>query len=148
MASHAMFGLGNLAKPLKLLDRLLHPVRYHGDASLHDHAVAMAWTARAQRALLHRSQPLVVEVQLYFSCVVKKRVLFHDNPVPQPQDARINDRLYLRFRLVQASSCDPEEFARNYPEQKQLQPAAIGKIYPKQVRFDCIDGAWLGEFTM
>ncbi|MCK9199885.1 MAG: hypothetical protein M0P59_06265 [Gallionella sp.] len=40
--------------------------------------VSVEWTKSAARELAQRAQPLVVELELYFSCLVKKFVHFHE----------------------------------------------------------------------
>ena len=37
------------------------------------------WTRAADRELANRDRPLVIELELYFSCLVKKFVHFHDD---------------------------------------------------------------------
>ncbi len=146
MTSHTMFSLGNAVRPLVLLDRWLHPYRHQANVDMHGHTVMLRWTSRANDTLLARTQPLVVEAQLYFSCVIKKRVLFHETAAAN--DVPVVSPLNFRFRLVQASSCDPVEFARHYPEQQQLQPDAATNIRPRRVCLDHIRGQWVGEFEL
>lgn len=43
-------------------------------------SVSVEWTKAAARELTRRTQPLVVELELYFSCLVKKFVHFHETP--------------------------------------------------------------------
>lgn len=85
-------------------------------------------------------------MQLYFSCVVKKRVLFHEQSLHP--DHVVNDKLRILFRCVQPTSCDPEEFARHYPEKRQLQSTAAQRMHPKELVFDFRDGHWQGEFRI
>lgn len=42
------------------------------------------WTAAAARALASREAPLCVELELYFSCLVKKFVHFRDDSRGKP----------------------------------------------------------------
>jgi hypothetical protein len=45
-----------------------------GRAVINGREVAVEWTPRAERAMQARSVPLIVELELYFSCLVKKFV--------------------------------------------------------------------------
>ena len=146
MTSYSIFSLGAAARPLAVLDRWFHPYQHNGKVDLHGYSVTVYWTTRANQALLARTRPLVIEAQLYFSCVIKKRVLFHD--ATTESDIPVHNLLRLRFRLVEASSCDPLEFARYYPEQKELHPVSVDNIRPKEIRFDWIKGDWYGEFEL
>ena len=47
---------------------------------LHGRRLALHLTRRAQEALGRRRRPLYVDMELLFSCLVRKRVLFHDAP--------------------------------------------------------------------
>ncbi len=44
--------------------------------SINNHEVLVEWTPAAGRELARRSTPLIVELELYFSCLVKKFVHF------------------------------------------------------------------------
>ena len=43
---------------------------------INDKPLMVGWTPRAQLELDHRTQPLYVEMELYFSCMVKKYITF------------------------------------------------------------------------
>ena len=78
--NYSYFGAGDFFSPGRLLDRLFHPYRYAHTCSYQGKLLLVRMTNRAQRALDTLETPLLVEMQLYFSCVVKKRVLFHTHP--------------------------------------------------------------------
>ena len=46
--------------------------------SINGRDVLIEWTRAAAAELARRPRPLIVEVELYFSCLVKKYVLFHE----------------------------------------------------------------------
>lgn len=130
--------------PRRLLERCLHRYRHRRTALLDERPVEVLWTARAARALQHRDRPLVVELQLYFSCVVKKRVLFHDST---PLDTTpISDKLRLTFRAIASAACDPLEFATSYPLGEVLSNPATARMIPRRVELDFRRGGWEGEF--
>ena len=122
--------------------------------------LAVQWTKRAEHQLRTTQQPLIAEMQLYFTCVVKKRVLFHKlnhklnhelnhelfhETFPE-QTTKVSQTLSVIFRPVEASSCDPEEFAKNYPEKRKLTSTAASKMKPKYLHIDFKNGMWSGEF--
>ncbi len=135
------FSIGN---PVQLLDRWFHSYCHHRAIILNGKKLRVQWNGRAERALCNRREPLVIEMQLYFSCVVKKRVLFHD-----PADFEttgVNDNIQIAFRPIQAAACDPEEFARNYPVGRVLNAPAATRMIPSKISIDFRKGRWQGEF--
>ena len=140
------FALSPAFNPFYLLDKWLNPSRHRRTVSLHGHALVTGWTERAQRAMQQRSSPLVVEMQLYFSCVVKKRVIFHDHAKLDLVD--VSEWLRVGFRPVQSASCDPDEFARNYPVQRPFDSCAAAKMNPRWLLIDYKNGSFVGEFGL
>ena len=111
-------------------------------------ANAVEWTARAQRALESRPAPLMVELELYFSCLVKKFVHFREHPGSHTV-APVNDRLSLYFRPVMSTACSIETAERlgRQPE-TEITTASVRKIAPKRVWLDYQRGNWVGEFWL
>jgi hypothetical protein len=123
------------------------------------HTDAMAIVAGAQRSqstttvaingkLAERSRPLVVELELYFSCLVKKFVHFHDEAPPRAT-VRVADNLHLYFRVVTSTACtmDLAERLGRQPE-TELDTAVARKLAPRRVRLDAVKGDWRAEFSM
>jgi len=140
---NSYFSVGN---PLQVLDRWLNPPRHTKTVMLRDKPFEVEWTNRAQRALERRDTPLVIEMQLYFSCVVKKRVLFHDS---YDLDAiSINDEITIAFRTVESTTCDPIEFAQKFPVKREFESTAAAKMRPKYLLVDHVHGKWTGEYKI
>jgi hypothetical protein len=134
----------SIENPMRLLDRWLHSYCHQCRCRLGKKELLVKWSARAGEALSNRSEPLIVEMQLYFSCMVKKRVVFHD--AANLETLTVNDRLQIAFRSIQAAKCDPQEFARNYPVGQVLSSPAAAKMAPAWVAIDFRQGRWQGEF--
>ena len=135
-----------ITNPLIILDRWLHPYKHNATVLLRDKSLLVSWTKRADQALKKRTQPLIAEMQLYFSCVVKKRVLFHDD-ASEPSIS-VNPNLAIRFRAVPASSCSPEEFARNYPIDGEFDSQASKQMRPSQLNIDFKNQQWIANFKI
>lgn len=135
------FSVGN---PLRLLDRWLNSYHHYHVVVLGNKNLRVEWTDRANHALQIRSSPLIIEMQLYFSCVVKKRVLFHETSELEVTD--VNSSMKIAFRPIQSAVCDPEEFAENYPLGRVLDSPAATKMIPSRLRIDFQQGQWEGEF--
>jgi len=140
---NSYFSVGN---PLQVLDRWLNPPRHTKTVMLRDKPFEVEWTKRAQHALEQRNKPLIIEMQLYFSCVIKKRVLFHDSY--DLESVSVNDDITIAFRPVESTSCDPVEFAKNYPVKQQFESTAASKMRPKYLLVDYVRGKWVGEFRV
>lgn len=135
-----------ITNPFEIVSRWLNPYRSNETISLNGHDLQVCWTSRADKLMRHSSKPMLVEMQLYISCVVQKRVLFHaeDEQVYSP----VNERLKVCFRPVQALSCDPEDFARHHPVKQQLSSRAATRMHPRKLLIDHRQGVWQGEFTL
>lgn len=108
--------------------------------------VSVEWTKSAARELTRRTQPLVVELELYFSCLVKKFVHFHETP-PQRDTVAVSDKLAVFFRPVTSTACSFEVADRlgRQPE-VELDTANVRKIAPKRVKLDFVRGVWQGNY--
>ena len=135
----------SIESPLRLLDRWLNTYRHNHSIVLGNKNLRVEWTDRANRVFQTRSQPLIIEMQLYFSCVVKKRVLFHDSSNLDVTD--VNNSIKIAFQSIQAAACDPEEFTRNYPIGRVLDSPAATKMIPTSLSIDFRQGQWEGEFS-
>ncbi len=134
-----------LDNPLRLLERCCNRYRLRQRVSLNRREVEVRWTRRAEAEMRRADAPLVVELQLYFSCVVKKRVLFHDAPAGF-DTLRVNERLELAFRPIASAACDPKEFVAKYPVGRDLAAGQAARMVPRAVEIDCRRGRWEGQF--
>lgn len=116
--------------------------------SINGKTVVVEWTASADRALVDRTRPLVVELELYFSCLLKKSVRFHDEAADRPM-VSVTDKLMLYFRSVTSTACTMEAAERlgRQPE-IELDTAASKRLAPKRVRLDYLDRQWRGAFWL
>ena len=122
--------------------------RHGTQVQLNGKPVVVEWSAAAHAALARRSQPLTLEMELYFSCLVKKFVHFHDEAPPRAT-VRVADNLHLYFRVVTSTACTMELAERlgRQPE-TELDTVAARKLAPRRVRLDVVKGAWQAEFWM
>jgi len=130
--------------PLRLLDRWFNRFEHQKSVVINQRNVEVRWTDRAEKILQLGSQPLIVELQLYFSCVVKKRVMFHQQAVFNT--TVVNDRLQIAFQPVASAACDPREFAASFPAGKNLSQGLAARMVPRIVELDYRRGNWEGQF--
>ena len=118
----------------------------NGMVKINGRTVSVEWTRSAARELAKRTQPLIVEMELYFSCLVKKFVHFHE-AAPDRITAAVTDKLSLFFRPVASTACSFEVADRlgRQPE-IELDTPNVRKIAPCRVRIDFVRGQWQGNF--
>jgi hypothetical protein len=133
-----------ITDPLRVLERWLNPCRFTRSVTINGRRVEVWWTGRAGLELQRRERPLVVELQLYFSCVVKKRVLFHDST--SLPTAAVVPNLRLAFNAVASAACDPAEFAASYPQGQCLSHGKAARMIPRRVELDYRRDNWEGAF--
>ena len=134
----------SIESPVRLLDRCLHSYCHYRNVVLGNKNLRVEWTDRADCALKARSEPLTIEMQLYFSCVLKKRVLFHETSEIDTVD--VNSFMKIAFRPIQSKACNPEEFAKDYPLGRELVSPAASRMIPSKLSIDFRRGQWQGEF--
>lgn len=139
------FSLSGL-NPLSALDRLANPYRHSRTVPLRGGNLTVRWTARAERALSGRDAPLPVQMQLYFACVLMKRVLFPEQP---PDDGvEVDGRFLVSLATVESDRCDPVTFAAQHPARRTLASAGADRMRAKLLLIDHRKGRWQGEFSV
>lgn len=130
--------------------RPLHGARgaRRGHAFVNGRRVEVEWTARAERALREQSSPVVADLVLHFSCLVKKSVIVRDD-VADTALSWVDPRLAIRFRAVTSVACAMETamLEGGQPLAEIAAPAAR-RIAPKRLALDYRDGRWQGEYWL
>ena len=146
MLSKTYFAFSRNANVFYLLDKWLNPYSFKQTIEFNNKSLTVSWTKRAEKILQKRESPLYVEMQLFFSCVVKKRVLFHS--LCEHNSVSVTDHLSILFRPVEAASCDPVEFAKNFPERRELNSAGAIKMRARSLKIDFVNEQWVGEYLI
>lgn len=102
--------------------------------------VRVSLTARAQRALAARDAVLVVNMELYFSCLIRKRLHFADG-TPVKGDSRID----LFFSPVVARQCRLDVAPDANQDLMPLETTRRRAFVPAWLKLD-FRGHWQGEF--
>jgi len=139
-------GYFSLKSPLQIIDRWINPYRYKESINLRGKNLDIIYSGRAKKLLEQRVNPLIVELQLYFTCVVQKRVLFHEDT--ELETTVVNPKLKIAYHTVQSNACDPVEFADKHPVKKELNSVAAHNMRPSQLKIDYINKQWIGEFSI
>jgi hypothetical protein len=108
--------------------------------------VKVDWTPSADKQLQTLAEPLLVEMELYFSCLIRKAVRFGSGA--QAGDfAEAGPRLKIGFRPVMTRACDIADFEGEPPVEDFpiVRPQAF---VPKRLSIDYGGGKWTGEFFL
>lgn len=102
---------------------------------------------KAKKALAQLNYPLIVECEMYFSCLIRKRVLFSKSPgqhaIPIPQQEK-NIQLY--FRPIMTKTCSLSDTAAT-PETEAFPIKKPEPFMPKKVTIKIKKGKWIGEYS-
>ena len=106
--------------------------------------VEVSTTKEADAILTSRDLPLTVEMELFFSCLLCKKVRFLIDDNNDEVSVSINNKLSIRFRPVMLRDCSKAEV-----ESRPVTDFPIVKIkpyIPKWLHIDFRFGHWFGEF--
>lgn len=138
-------GYFSIKNPLQLFDRWLNPYRHKDSIDIRGKKMAIMYSKRAEKALQQRNNPLIAELQLYFTCVVQKRVNFHEQSSLDTITA--NPKLKIAYHTVQSSECEPVEFAEKHPVKQELNSKGANAMRPSLFQIDYKNGQWIGDFS-
>lgn len=111
--------------------------------TLLDRQLEVRISPAAERALAARATPLLAEMELLFSCLIRKRVRFKEGLADDATPA--SDRLCVRFRPVMTRVCAVADVGGAPPLDDF--PIADPRPYvPRWLAIDFRKGVWLGEF--
>lgn len=139
-------GYFSITSPIDVIDRWLNPYRLKDSIDVRGKKMSIMYSKRAEIALQKRQHSLVAELQLYFTCVVQKRVIFHQQS--ELETLRTNNNLEIAFHTVQSNNCDPVEFAAKHPVKKQLNSKGAKSMRPSLLKIDYKHNQWIGDFSI
>lgn len=106
------------------------------------------WSAAADKAMGELAAPLLVEMELYFSCLIRKVVRFsHASAVRY--SVALNPKLTISYRPVVTRTCKVSDIGSDeeppVDDFEMIKPEAF---VPKHLFIDFKRGEWVGEFQM
>ena len=106
--------------------------------------VLVEWSASADKKLQELAEPLLVEMELYFSCLIRKAVRF-GRDAQAGEFVPASSRLQVGFRPVMTKACNVKDFEVEPPVEDFpiVKPAAF---VPKRLIIDYRNGNWAGDF--
>lgn len=106
-------------------------------------SVAVHLSPRAEAALKRLDAPLVAEMELYFSCLIRKAVRFR--PLENGDAVCVQGKLYARFRPVVAKACGAR-VADGPPPLEEIAVHHAAAYTPDWLSIDYQQGQWQGAF--
>ncbi len=99
---------------------------------------------KAQSKLNDLDKPLCAEMELYFSCLIRKKMRFNhfcttDNSV------KVCDNLHLRFHPIMTEVCK-NDYPGDEPPTTDFPIAKVAPFVPHWVKIDYQSDQWQGEF--
>ena len=113
--------------------------------NINDNAFTVYWSKSAERELQRREQSLLAEMELKFACMVRMRVLFHDD-IQHPKAIRITEKLSVIYRPVVGQSCSLSD-PGGLQNQGELKSGPMATRHPKQLGIDFTRGTWQGDYS-
>lgn len=105
--------------------------------------VDVRWSERAERALAARGTPLLAEMELYFSCLIRKKVRFRDSAAIGT--VAVTPQLSVSFRPVMTAACGLD-YAGDEPPVTDFPIARPEAFVPRWLAIDHQGQDWRGEF--
>ena len=139
-------GYFSITSPFQVLDRWLNPYSYKDSTDIRGKKMTILFSRRAIKALEKRDSSLIAELQLYFTCVVQKRVVFLEKT--DLETHKTNSNLEVTFHTVQSNACDPVEFAEKHPVKKELHSKGAKSMRPSLLKIDFKNNEWIGDFSI
>lgn len=115
------------------------------EISIDDKLLKVNLTPAAETALRQRTSPLVAELELYFSCMIRKRVRFH-TVVRSDLAVTAADNLFVSFRPVMTEQCGLDAAADEKPSLADFPIVRPAAYIPHWLHIDYQGGEWVGEF--
>ncbi len=91
------------------------------------------------------TQPLCVEMELYFSCLIRKQVRFREQ-LTSDFKVTVSDKLELGFRPVMTKTCSVHEYEDAPPPLSDFPIKKPESYIPRWLKLDYKKSKWVGDF--
>jgi len=121
---------------------------YSGNATIAGKSVTIDITSHAIQAISEHRYPILAELELYFSCLVRKQVRFLE--LKQADHittgyTRVLPGLFASFRAVCTKECKIADVSAK-PPVETMPVKQPGLFVPDWLKIDFRAGEWLGEY--
>ena len=113
--------------------------------TFHGRPLNLTVSQRALAQLARRVSPLFLEMELYFSCLIRKRVLVRAS-IEEADAVVLADKLIASFRPVVTETCAMRDVERDNPPVKDMPILHPERFYPHWLTLDYRRGQWRADF--
>ena len=106
-------------------------------------SVTVNLSKSAEKALTSRDKILVAEMELYFSCLIRKQVRFKENL--EGDLVNVTEQFAVRFRPVMTKTCGTD-YEGNEPPLEDFPIVKPESFVPHWLKIDYKKDEWIGEF--
>lgn len=115
------------------------------EAKMCGKVIKVALTPAADSQLEKCTQPLCVEMELYFSCLIRKQVRIREQ-LSSNFIVDISEKLSLGFRPVMTKTCSVASCEGESPPLSDFPIEKPDAYIPKWLKLDYRKDKWAGEF--
>ncbi len=108
--------------------------------------ILVEWSASAQKKMEGLAEPLLVEMELYFSCLIRKAVRFGAD-AQSSHFAQASPNLMVGFRPVMTKACRVSD-VEGEPPLEDFPILKPESFVPKRLAIDYRGGCWVGDFFL
>ncbi|MBI1422581.1 MAG: hypothetical protein GC149_03870 [Gammaproteobacteria bacterium] len=114
--------------------------------SLNQRPLTIELSPAAKSALAGRNAALYVQMELYFSCLLRLKVRFYETePATKTGWLAVSDKLFVNFRPVMTAHCS-NDYDGEEPPLTDFPIAQEAPFTPRWLQLDYRQGEWRGEF--
>jgi len=110
-----------------------------------DKTLLLKMSSSVEHLLSYRDQPLLVEMELYFSCLIRKKVRFREYIDCEIKTA-VNNQLTIGFRPVMTEICSVVSCNSAPPPVTDFPIVNAERYIPHWLILDYDGEDWVGEF--
>lgn len=116
----------------------------HCQIDIAGHVLDVELTNTAENALAKQQVQVFAEMELYFSCLIRKKVRFY-NSIQKGDVVYINEKLGISFRPVMTKVCGTD-YEGDEPPLTDFPIHHADKFIPRWLKIDYHKGEWTGDF--
>jgi hypothetical protein len=106
-------------------------------------------SGKAEKQLSARAAPLFVEMELYFSCLLRKEIRIYESQRENTNEdfsTHLSGNLHISFRPVMTKSCSVSSCEGEKPPLSDFPIEKPRSFVPKWLKLDYKRGEWCGDF--
>ena len=107
--------------------------------------IEFSMSKSAEKNLAGMTKPLCLEMELYFSCMIRKQVNVREK-IDSQYSVKVSDKLEVGFRPVMTKSCSVSSCEGDAPPVSDFPIEKPERYIPHWLKLDFKKGKWVSEF--